>query len=142
MRARIERSLLASILSLLACMSPALAVEEELASPEEVHGSVALTYNASADGTITGLLKNNGTTIAQDVRLLVHHAWLWSDEKHPGPPSENPARSAYYVVDGQIPPGGELRFRYTPNPTLPQRTDGRFRTTAEIVGITEATIPK
>ena len=146
MRVRAERWLIASILSVLTFASlsspPATAIEEELGSAAEVQGPVALTYDAAADGTITGVLKNNSNAVAQDVRLLVHHAWLWNNEKHPGPPADNPARSNYYMVDGQIPPNGELKFRYTPNPPLLQRTDGRFRTTAEIVGVTEATIPK
>jgi hypothetical protein len=135
-------SLVVWVLGLLIVTPPALAVDEELARPEEVRSTVALTYDAAADGTISGVLKNNGTTAARDVRLLIHHAWLWNDEKNPGPPSDNPARSSYYVVDGEIPPDGELRFRYTPSPPLPQRTDGRFRTSAEIVGVTEAVIPK
>ena len=144
MKVRGEHLLIASILSalVLSHVSAATAIEEELGSAAEVQGPVALTYNADADGTITGTLKNNGTTIAQDLRLLIHHAWLWNDEKNPGQPSENPARSNYYVVDGQIPPGGDLKFHYVPSPPLVQRSDGRFRNTAEIVGVTEATIPK
>lgn len=144
MKLRGEHLLIASILGVLAVsqVSVATAIEEELGSAAEVQGPVALTFSAAADGTITGTLKNSGPTVAQDVRLLIHHAWLWNDEKNPGPPSENPARSNYYVVDGQIPPGGDLKFRYVPSPPLTQRSDGRFRTTAEIVGVTEATIPK
>jgi hypothetical protein len=90
---------------------------------------------------MTGVLSNGGARPVRDVRLLVRHTWLWKNERHPGPPTDNPGRSSYYMVDGEVPPGGDLRFRYVPSPPLPVRTDGSFATTAEIVGFVEAGEP-
>jgi hypothetical protein len=118
------------------------AMDERLVTPEEIYGTVSLRIEGGADGAFTGLLKNSGTQAVRNVRLLVNHSWLWKNERNPGPVENNPARAEYYVVGGEVPAGGELRFRYAPSPPLPQRTDGHFSTTATIVGLTEVGAPE
>ncbi|MBI3785600.1 MAG: hypothetical protein HY270_19580 [Deltaproteobacteria bacterium] len=66
---------------------------------------------------------------------MIRHAWLWKNERHPG--SDNPGRTDRYVVPGEVPAGGTLPFSYTIEPPLPNRSDGHFVTTVELVGLTE-----
>lgn len=101
--------------------------------------AVSVAVDSEAGGAMTGVVTNSGSRAVRDVRLLIRHVWLWKNERNPGPRSANPGRSAYYVVDGEIPPNGEIRFRYAPSPPLPSRTDGSFMTTAEVVSLTEVT---
>jgi len=108
------------------------------AGPAAADDVLKLRVKREPGGSLIGLVQNSGSTTVRDVRLLIRHTWLWKNERHPGPPADNPGRSAYYMVEGDIPPGGDLRFRYSPSPALPVRTDGSFATTAEIVGFVEA----
>jgi hypothetical protein len=97
------------------------------ATPLEV-----LDVKSAADGSVTGRLHNTSTAVIKDVKLLVTYTWYWNDERHPG--DDNPGRSAYVAISGELPPGGSAPFNYTPNPLLPKRTDGTFKTT---VGVQE-----
>lgn len=128
------------LLTLVLPMSPLAGTAEDqaaLVQPEVVHGALSLSSEVSPDGSIRGLLRNRGSKQISEVRLLIHHAWLWNDERRPGPPDRNPGRAEYFMVGGEIGPGAELRFHYTPDPPLPQRSDGHFATRAEIIGFTE-----
>ena len=47
-----------------------------------------------------------------------------SDADSPG--DDSPGRSSVLTVEGPLAPRGTLAFEFTPNPPLPERTDGRF----------------
>jgi hypothetical protein len=129
---------LAAIFSVaLSVMSVVRLSATDLVQPREIYGNVSLQFDASPDGSIRGVLKNYGAQGVRDVRLLVQHSWLWNDERNPGPAQGNPGRTEYYVVSGDVLPGGELQFRYAPTPPLMGRSDGRIITRPEIVGLTE-----
>ena len=103
---------------------------------DEASSSIALRdVQARDDGVVTGVLVNRSTRLVRDVRLLVRHTWLWKNELHPG--EESPGRVAYHLVPVDVPPAGSVEFRYHPDPPLPERSDGRFETTVEVVGLTE-----
>lgn len=103
---------------------------------EEPGSSVVVRHvQARDDGVVTGVLVNRSTRLVRDVRLLVRHSWLWSHEFSPG--EDSPGRVAYHVVPADIPPAGSVEFRYRPDPPLPDRSDGRFETSVEVVGLTE-----
>jgi hypothetical protein len=87
------------------------------------------------DGTVSGVLVNTSHHLVRDVRLLVRHTWLWANERSPG--EDSPGRTTYTTVHEDIPPGGSLPFTVRPNPPLPVRSDGRFETSVEVVGVTE-----
>jgi hypothetical protein len=67
------------------------------------------------------------------VRLRIERSWLWTDERHPA--EDSPGRSTVYAVPGDIPPGGRLPFTYRSDTPLPQRSDGRFETSARVIGV-------
>jgi len=86
------------------------------------------------DGVVSGMVVNNSARVVRDVKLLIHNAWLWKDERHPGPVS--PGNAEFYTVSGEIQPGGSLPFTYR-LPPLPRRTDGHFVTSANVVEFTQ-----
>lgn len=87
------------------------------------------------DGAVSGDLVNTSHRLVRDVRLLVRHTWLWTSEQSPG--EESPGRAVYPTVHEDIPPGGSRSFTVRVDPPLPVRSDGRFETAVEVVGVTE-----
>lgn len=73
---------------------------------------------------VVGILTNDSNAELRDIRLLIDVAFLWANEGKPG--EESPGRSAIMTVAGPLAPHGTLAFEFTPNPPLPERTDGRY----------------
>jgi hypothetical protein len=91
---------------------------------------------AQADGTVTGEIRNNSKNTVRDVQLFIRHTFLWKNEFHPG--KESPSVASYPTISGDIAPGKSLPFKFTPNPPLPKRTDGRFEApSVSIAGFTQ-----
>jgi hypothetical protein len=103
--------------------------------PEAAAQVVAVAELSVQDGTVSGSLVNKSTRVVRDVRLLIRHAWVWKDERHPG--VDSPGTAEYYTVSTPIPPASQLRFTHAPSPPLPQRADGHFETSVEVVGFAE-----
>jgi hypothetical protein len=100
-------------------------------------GSVLAIENVAAqpDGTVTGEIRNNSKNTVRDVQLFIRNTFLWKDEFHPG--KESPSTAFYPTISGEIAPGKSLPFKFTPNPPLPKRKDGRFeRPSVSIAGFT------
>ena len=122
-----------------ALWSPAFA---ETAGREKiVSGQVAASVlklrdlEVGSDGSVTGTIVNGSGVAMKDVELLVSHVWSWADEHHPG--EDSPGRVGHVRVTGEIPAKGSTAFSYTPNPSLPKRTDGSFQTTVAVQSFTE-----
>ena len=105
-------------------------------SPQEAAQVVAVSDLSVHDGKVFGTLQNKTGRVVRDVRLLIRHAWVWKNERHPG--SDNPGRADYFIVHTPIPAGESVPFAHTPTPPLPQRSDGHFNTSVEVVGFEEA----
>ena len=86
-------------------------------------------------GGVSGVLVNHSHKQLRDVRLLIHHNWLWKNELKPG--DDSPGRVDYYTVRSELAPEGKVELKYRPEPPLPDREDGHFATTVEVVGWTE-----
>jgi hypothetical protein len=104
-------------------------------SDAQAADDVRVTDVQARDGLVTGTLFNTSRTPVRNVELLIRHTWFWSNERHPG--DDSPGRADVYVVRGEIPARGELPFTYQVSPPLPQRADGHFKTTVEIVGFAQ-----
>jgi len=91
------------------------------------------------DGGVTGELRNNSANAVRDVQLLIRYVWLWKNEFHPG--SDDPSRSVYYNVPGELPAHGTTRFQYAATPPLPERTDGYFTVSVAVAGFTQVIMP-
>jgi len=125
----------ATIIFSLLLVPPAKAASQTIVSGGDASRLVGLIEVKVNDGTVSGVLLNKSPHPIREVELLIDHAWLWSDERHPG--EDNPGRSEYYTVHGEIPPSGSVQFTYHPSPPLPHRADGHFETSVQIVGLVE-----
>ncbi|HEY2388375.1 MAG TPA: hypothetical protein VGK30_15580 [Candidatus Binatia bacterium] len=114
---------------------PAAALDKLIADDGPDRTVVVHDMSSTPQGNISGVLVNNSHKELRDVRLLIHHTWLWRNEMKPG--DDSPGRVDYYTVRSQLPPNGEIDFKYRPEPPLPDRDDGRFETSVEVVGWTE-----
>jgi hypothetical protein len=84
---------------------------------------------------VTGEIRNNSKNTVRDVQLFIRNTFLWKDEFHPG--KESPSTAFYPTISGEIAPGKSLPFKFTPNPPLPKRKDGRFEApSVSIAGFT------
>jgi hypothetical protein len=110
-------------------------IAERVTSNREVVETVTLDNVTIRDGNVTATLVNHSRYALRGIKVLVRHAWLWRNEQHPG--ADNPARAVYYVHPTDLPSGERAAFTYRPSPPLPDRSDGRFTTTVEIVGFEE-----
>src|SRR5262247_366455 len=91
---------------------------------------------AQPDGSVSGVIRNNSKNTVRDVQLFIRSTFLWKNEFHPG--KESPSVASYPTISGEIAPGKSLPFKFTPNPPLPKRTDGRFeRPSVSIAGFTQ-----
>jgi hypothetical protein len=111
------------------------AMAEDTVSPQQAAQVVTVTGLNVRNGAVTGTLANGSPHEIRDVRLLIRHAWVWKDERHPG--TDNPGTSEYYTAPGTIAPGQSLRFTHAPSPPLPERSDGHFDTSVQVVGFEE-----
>ena len=85
------------------------------------------------NGSIYGEVINKSNVPLKDVRLLVRHIWLWNNEYRPG--RDMYSQAEYLPIDGIIPPGEAVKFRYTP--ALPTAHDGHFKTKVIVGEFTE-----
>lgn len=109
--------------------------QPEITTAGQVADAIAIEDLAVRDGAVTGTLVNQTGRMIREVKLLVRYTWLWNNER--APQRDNPGRSYYTTVTGEIPPHGKLAFAYRPDPPLAKRTDGRFQPSVQVVGFTE-----
>lgn len=123
-------TLLCCFAAIVSFSSPAFG--EPAVRREVVSGAVAASdlelrgLEVGSDGSAQGTIVNGSSFLIEDLVLQVNHTWSWSDERHPG--DDDPGRSGYVRVAGDIPAKGSAGFSYTPDPPLVKRTDGRFQT--------------
>jgi hypothetical protein len=122
--------------STLLCGAPLPAAGETLISAEEAARTVVIRdLQVQRNGEVSGVLENGSQRLLRNVRLLIRHTWLWKVER--APQRANPGRAVYFLVPGEIPPGGEVAFTYKPDRTLPARSDGHFHTFVQVAGFTQ-----
>lgn len=94
------------------------------AADDAVHDEVQIAEVTRHGDAVTGKIVNRGDAEIRDIRLLIAMPFLWGNEVKPG--DESPGRSSVLTVAGPVAPRGTLAFEFTPNPPLPNRTDGHF----------------
>lgn len=134
---RNARYLRAALVALAMSCAVTVGAEEqpEITTVGGIADTVAIENLVVRDGVVNGTLANRTGRALRDVKILVRYAWLWKNER--APQRDNPGRSYYTIVAGEVPSHGTLTFVYRPEPPLPQRTDGRFDPSVEVVGFTE-----
>lgn len=108
---------------------------EGIITERDVRSVLEVSDVRATDRSVTATLVSRSSMRIQDIQLVVRHSFLWNDERNPG--TDNPGRTEYYRVLGEIEPHGTLTFEYQPDPPLPQRADGSFQTSIEIAAFTE-----
>jgi hypothetical protein len=106
-----------------------------LTSREQVERAALVRDVAIHDRTVSGVVVNTSPRLLRDVKLLISHTWHWKDERHPG--DDSPGRTESVTVPGEVAPGHSLPFTAQLDQPLPERTDGNFATSAEVIGFSE-----
>jgi hypothetical protein len=107
--------------------------EERIVSGPRISEDIDVRDVRVRGGTVMGTIVNNSDKALRDVRLQIRHLWLWNNEFHPG--SDDPGRTEFHTLPGEIPPNGRAEFTYRMDSPLPERSDGRFNTQVEVVSM-------
>lgn len=117
-----------------------LAYGQRVASPvgtvvskEDLSRVLVVRDVTEREGVISGVLINASDDVLTQVRLLIDYQWLWANEFRPG--DDSPARAYFYTLPGEIPPRGSAPFSFQLPTPLPERTDGRFNPSVEVLGL-------
>ncbi len=102
--------------------------------PAEAARTILINDVSVQNGWVSGTVINQSSTTLHAVELSLQQVWLWNDERHPG--TESPGRTLPFTFRGDVPPNGSAPFTFQP-PPLPQRSDGRFVTTVDVIGFTQ-----
>ena len=124
------------LLGLILAIWPQPSFSQNVASQEQAGSVLAIDKVMVQDGTVTGEIRNNSKNTVRDVQLFILYTWLWANEFRPG--TDNPSEVFYPTVSGDIAPGGSMPFKFTPSPSLPKRSDGKFaQPTVSVAGFTQ-----
>ena len=111
-----------------------------VASHDQTGSVLAIENSTVQDGTVSGVIRNKSPNTVRDVQLFIRYEFLWKNEFHPG--KDDPSAGFYQTISGDIAPGGSLPFKFTPSPSLPNRSDGTFEGPAvSLAGFTQVIPP-
>jgi hypothetical protein len=108
--------------------------EEQIVSVSRIRDLVDVRNITVRDRVVSGTIINSSDKTLRDVRLQIRHQWLWNNEFHPG--TDDPGRTEFHTLPGEIPSGARAEFTYRMDSLLPERSDGRFQTQVEVVSLT------
>jgi hypothetical protein len=111
------------------------AAEDTIVVPEQHLQIIKVRDVRAQPDQVSGVLVNLSSKLVRNVRVLIDRSWPWADERRAGGTEESPGRAAFYMVPGEIPPGGRLPFIYRSDLPLPQRNDGRFEASVWVVDL-------
>ena len=118
---------------------PSPASSQTVLTTQEASRVLVLENVTGQDGVVSGEIRNNSASLARYVQVLIRYVWLWKNEFHPG--KDDPSRSVYYDVPGEIPGRGMTRFQYAPSSPLPKRADGHFMVIVSVACFTQVMSP-
>jgi len=110
-------------------------MEERVVPENRLAADVELRGVRSTDDTVAGTVVNRSPNPVRDVRLVVSHVWVWDNEFHPG--TDDYSRAEYYVVPGEIPPGGSVPFTIRASNPRSEERGGRYLTNVAVSSVTE-----
>jgi hypothetical protein len=115
---------------------PSHGFSQNVRNREEIVRIVTIEkLTVSPDYAVAGEIVNRSPNAMRDVQVIIRHVWLWDQETKPG--RDDPSRSVYVTVSGEIAAGGRSPFTHKPSPPLSRMPGGRFITSAAIAGYTE-----
>ena len=110
-----------------------LAADMTMVAPDQLQKIVEVRDVSAQPDQVSGVLVNLSSKPVRSIEIRIDRLWLWTDELHPG--EDNPGRTIFYTVPGEIPPGGRLAFTYRPDVPFPERRDGRFETSVSVFSL-------
>jgi hypothetical protein len=87
------------------------------------------------NNVVSAEVVNNSAYTVRDVELLLQYHWLWKNEFKPG--ADSPGRVVSVPLQKELRPGESTPFTYTPQPSLPSRTDGQFMVEVTVASFAE-----
>lgn len=127
----------------LTCLSLALlystAWTQAIRDREQSSRVLSVENVSVTDGSVSGAAVNRSRNTVRDVQLLIRYIWLWDNETKPG--LDDPSRSFYYNLPGEIPPGGRASFTFKPSQPVAKVSGGHFEISASIAGFSEVFLP-
>jgi hypothetical protein len=114
--------------------SAAATAPEAVVLPPEVARTVVINNLSVQEGAVSGTVVNRSAATLRGVELSLQQVWLWNDERHPG--TDSPGRTLPFTFRGEVAPNASEPFTFQ-TPPLPQRSDGRFASTMDVIGFTE-----
>jgi len=102
---------------------------------EDLGGIVAVRDVSRTGRTVVGRVVNRSDGPIGDVRLEFEHVFLGEDAHHPGP--DDPSHRESALLTETIAPGESVAFQHRLESPLPHRSDGRFMTKVEPIGVTQ-----
>jgi len=115
-------------------VSAAAAVPEAVVLPPEAARTVLIDGLSVQDGSVSGSVINRSSATLRGVELSLRQVWLWNDERHPG--TDSPGRTLPLTFKGDVAPNASAPFSFQ-IPPLPQRADGRFVSSMDVVSFSE-----
>jgi len=103
-------------------------------SSSEAGRTIVINDLAVQDGSVSGTIVNKSSATVREVKLLLQQSWQWKDERHPG--TDSPGRTLPFTLGGDVAPNTSARFTFQ-TPRLPQRSDGQFVTTMDVISFSE-----
>ena len=122
---------LLGVLSLTLPGTIALAASEP---PADAARTIVIKDLIVQEGSVSGTVVNKSSATLRGVEMMLRQDWQWSNERHPG--AESPGRSLPFSLGGDVAPNASAPFTFQ-TPRLPQRSDGRFVTTMDVVSFSE-----
>jgi hypothetical protein len=122
-----------ALLALLLLVGAGPVVAEEIVPAGRLADAVAIADVRRDPDALRGRLTNRSAATLSQIQLLATDAFLWTDERHPGP--DDPGLSGTVTVPGPLAPGESLPFA-VPLPPRPPRTDGTFVPRVTVLGLT------
>lgn len=138
MRPLTGRLVVCALALLTAAHVAAARIEAEVVGEGEIASLVRVDDVRRTGNTVTARLQNLSNARLENVRVIVGESFRWANERHPGP--DDPSRADVVMVNEPIPPRGTVTIRHTFKPR-PQRTDGWFTPTVEVVGLERYATP-
>ena len=109
---------------------------EDVVAPDMAAKVVDVSeMNVAPDGAVCGSVVNRSDHPVRDIHMVIRHQWLWNDERHPG--KNYPGTSERVTIAEELAPGAQADFNDCAAKPFARRSDGRFKTTVEVIGYSE-----
>lgn len=105
-----------------------------LVNEPTIEATVEVSDTAIRDSGLQSVIRNKSEQRIDAVNLVVRYDWIWKDERNPG--DNNPGWAEFITLNEDLQPGDTTTFTYTRERPLPQRDDGRFMPSVQVVGFT------